>query len=111
MSGTSDFPWRHAHYFKGNAWDDPADLWRCSPLAYAGRVTTPVLLIHSDGDLRCDVGQAEEFFAALRLQRKTVEFVRYPAETSHGLSRNGPPDLRLDRLRRNLDWLSRYLKG
>ncbi|HZO91805.1 MAG TPA: S9 family peptidase [Chthonomonadaceae bacterium] len=111
MSGTDDFPWRHSVYFKGNAWDDPSDLWRCSPLAYAGRITTPLLLIHSDGDLRCPVGQAEELFAALRLQRKTVEFVRYPAETSHGLSRNGPPNLRLDRLRRNLEWLNRWLKA
>jgi acylaminoacyl-peptidase len=49
-------------------------------------------------------------FAALRLQRKTVEFVRYPAETSHGLSRNGPPSLRLHRLQENLNWLGRWLK-
>ena len=39
-----------------------------------------------------------------------VEFVRYPAETSHGMSRNGPPSLRLDRLKRNLSWLDCWLK-
>lgn len=110
MSGTADFPWSHGTYYRGNAWDDPADLWQHSPLAFAGRINTPLLLIHSEGDLRCPIGQAEELFAALRLQRKMVEFVRYPAETSHGLSRNGPPDLRLDRLRRNLAWLDKYLK-
>jgi dipeptidyl aminopeptidase/acylaminoacyl peptidase len=110
MSGTSDFPWAHGSYYAGNAWDDPADLWRNSPLAYAGRIHTPLLLIHSDGDLRCPISQAEELFAALRLQKKSVEFVRYPAETSHGLSRSGPPDMRLDRLHRNLAWLDKYLK-
>jgi len=110
MAGTCDFPWSHGTYYKGNAWDDPSDLWHHSPLAYAGKINTPLLLIHSDGDLRCPVSQAEELFAALRLQRKPVEFVRYPAETSHGLSRNGPPDLRLDRLQRNLAWLDKYLK-
>ncbi len=110
MAGTCDFPWSHGTYYKGNAWDDPSDLWHHSPLAYAGKINTPLLLIHSDGDLRCPVSQAEELFAALRLQRKPVEFVRYPTETSHGLSRNGPPDLRLDRLQRNLAWLNRYLK-
>ena len=110
MAGTCDFPWAHGTYYGGNAWDDPADLWHNSPLAYAGKINTPLLLIHSDGDLRCPVSQAEELFAALRLQRKPVEFVRYPAETSHGLSRNGPPDLRLDRLHRNLTWLDKYLK-
>ena len=111
MAGTCDFPWSHGTYYKGNSWDDPADLWHHSPMAYAGKINTPLLLIHSDGDLRCPVSQAEELFAALRLQRKPVEFVRYPAETSHGLSRNGPPDLRLDRLQRNLDWLDKYLKS
>lgn len=110
MSGTCDFPWQHGKEFPGNAWDDPAGLWRVSPLAFAGKINTPLLLIHSDGDLRCPVGQAEELFAALRMQRKTVEFVRFPASSSHGLSRNGPPDLRLERLRRNLAWLDRYLK-
>jgi dipeptidyl aminopeptidase/acylaminoacyl peptidase len=111
MSGTVDFPWQHQTYFPGNAWSDPADLWRMSPLAYAGNIVTPLLLIHSEGDLRCDIGQAEEIFAALRHQRKTVEFVRYPAESSHGLSRNGPPTLRLHRLQRNVEWLNRFLKG
>jgi len=110
MAGTCDFPWSHGTYYTGNAWDDPSDLWRHSPLAYAGKINTPLLLIHSDGDLRCPVSQAEELFAALRLQRKPVEFVRYPAETSHGLSRSGPPDLRSDRLHRNLAWLDKYLK-
>jgi dipeptidyl aminopeptidase/acylaminoacyl peptidase len=110
MSGTCDFAWKHGTYFKGDAWSDPSDLWRCSPLAYAGNISTPLLIIHSDGDLRCPAGQAEELFAALRLQRKTVEYVRYPAESSHGLSRNGPPDLRLDRLNRNQSWLDRWLK-
>ena len=109
MSGTTDFAWRHDVYFKGNSWDNPGPLLDCSPLSLAGYVTTPLLLIHSDGDLRCPISQAEDLFAALRLQRKTVEFVRYPAETSHGMSRNGPPTLRLDRLERNLEWLKRYL--
>ncbi|MBW3623495.1 MAG: S9 family peptidase [Armatimonadetes bacterium] len=110
FSGTCDFSFTHEKYFGGNAWDDPSELWRVSPLAYAGRINTPLLIIHSDGDLRCPVGQAEELFAALRNQRKTVEFVRYPSSASHGMSRNGPPDLRLDRLRRNKEWLDRYLK-
>lgn len=111
MAGTCDFPWPPSAYFQGNAWSNPSDLWKHSPLAYAGNIETPLLLIHSDGDLRCPQGQAEEFFAALRLQRKTVEYVRYPAETSHGMSRNGPPSLRLHRLQKNLDWLTRYLKA
>jgi dipeptidyl aminopeptidase/acylaminoacyl peptidase len=36
--------------------------------------------------------------------------VRYPRETSHGMSRIGPPDLRLDRLKRYTEWFAKYLK-
>jgi len=110
MAGTTDFAWRHGAYFAGDTWNDPLPLWQHSPLAFAGHIDTPLLIVHSDGDLRCPVGQAEELFAALRMQGKAVEFVRYPAETSHGMSRNGPPSLRLDRLQRNLSWLDRWLK-
>ncbi len=110
MAGTTDFAWRHGAYFGGDTWNRPLPLWEHSPLAFAGHINTPLLIIHSDGDLRCPVGQAEELFAALRMQGKVVEFVRYPVETSHGMSRNGPPSLRLDRLQRNLAWLDRWLK-
>ena len=111
MAGTTDFAWRHGAYFGGDSWNDPLPLWQQSPLAFAGHIKTPLLILHSDGDLRCPAGQAEELFAALRMQGKTVEFVRYPAETSHGMSRNGPPSLRLDRLQRNLSWLNRWLNS
>ncbi len=110
MAGTCDFPWPQNAYFKGDHWSNIADLWAHSPIAYAGNIETPLLLIHSEGDLRCPHGQAEEFFSALRLQRKTVEYVRYPEECSHGMSRNGPPSLRLHRLQANRDWLARFLK-
>ena len=110
MSGTCDFTWRPDSYFKGDGFRNPESLWLQSPLSYAGNVVTPLLIIHSDGDLRCPAGQAEEFFSALRLQGKVVEYLRYPSETSHGLSRMGPPDMRLHRLMSNLEWLDRWLK-
>ena len=110
FAGTVDFPWQHDKAWKGNSWSAPEHMWASSPLAYAGNIETPLLLVHSDGDLRCPISQAEELFSALRSQRKTVEFVRYPAESSHGLSRNGPPDLLMDRLGKNIEWLDRFLK-
>jgi len=57
-------------------------------------VRTPLLIIHSEGDLRCPIAQSEEWFTALKWLHQEAEFVRYPQETSHGLSRNGPIDLR-----------------
>lgn len=112
MAGSSDFPLNRDAYFGGCAWGSHAEiepLWRQSPLAYFQDVSTPTLIIHSEGDLRCNVEQGEQVFHALQAQKVPSRFVRYPQTTFHGLSRNGPPDLRLHRLGEILAWLDRYL--
>jgi acylaminoacyl-peptidase len=72
-------------------------------------VRTPMLIIHSAGDLRCNIEQGEQVHAALVTQDVPCRFVRYPAEASHGLSRMGPPDLRLHRLHEYLNWWRHWL--
>jgi dipeptidyl aminopeptidase/acylaminoacyl peptidase len=69
---------------------------------------TPLLLLHSEMDLRCPISQAEELFGALRLLGRDVELVRFPGE-SHDLSRSGRPDRRVERLNRIAGWFERYL--
>ena len=64
-----------------------------SPLTYGDRVQTPVLLLHGEADIRCPIGQSEEYFVALKRQGKTVEFVRFP-DCSHLFLRTGHPALR-----------------
>ncbi len=113
MAGSSDFPFNRDGYFGGCAWsslEDIAPLWKQSPLAYFTDVKTPTLVIHSEGDLRCNVEQGEQVFHALQAQGVPSRFVRYPQSTFHGLSRNGPPDLRLHRLAENVGWMDRFLK-
>ncbi|MFQ5793891.1 MAG: S9 family peptidase [Candidatus Bipolaricaulia bacterium] len=108
--GTCDFPGTVDGYWPGEAWDRPENRWEQSPLRYAANIQTPLLIIHSEGDLRCPIEQADHLFVALKRLKRDVVFVRYPQETSHGLSRSGPPDLRVDRLQRIADWLDRHLK-
>lgn len=111
MWGQCDYPTRPDSYWKGNTWDDTETLVARSPLSFVAHCVTPLLIVHSEGDWRCPIGQAQELFAALKHLRKCpVEFVWYPPDTSHGMSRGGPPDLRLDRLHRYADWFDRYLK-
>jgi dipeptidyl aminopeptidase/acylaminoacyl peptidase len=110
FAGTSDFPFRDNGYWKGNAWKDTATLVKHSPLTYAANVRTPLLIIHSEGDLRCPISQAEEFYTALKKLGREALFVRYPQETSHGMSRSGPPDLRIHRLKQIVEWLDKHLK-
>jgi len=110
MWGSSDFPERPDHYWKGNAWDRPEASWASSPLRHLGNARTPTLIIHSEGDLRCNVEQGEQVFNVLRTHNVPARFVRYPSTTSHGMSRSGPPDLRLHRLHEILTWWKKYLR-
>ena len=109
MSGNSDFPLQPDIYFPGNGWDRPEKRWEQSPIAYFGNATTPTLVIHSEGDLRCNVEQSEQVFTALQLQGVPSRLVRYPSSTSHGMSRKGPPDLRIHRLGEILRWWKKWL--
>jgi dipeptidyl aminopeptidase/acylaminoacyl peptidase len=88
--------------------DDPGEFLRQSPITYADAITTPLLILHSEQDLRCPISQAEELFVALRLRGREVEFVRFPG-ASHELSRSGPPRQRVERAQIILEWFRRHL--
>jgi dipeptidyl aminopeptidase/acylaminoacyl peptidase len=92
----------------GTPWDQVDRLWWSSPIAYADRVRTPLLIVHSAEDHRCALSQAEELFTALRWMGQEVEMVVFEGE-HHGLSRGGRPGNRIERQRRILDWFERYL--
>lgn len=80
-----------------------------SPLTYAQHITTPLLILHAEDDLRCPIEQAEQLFAVLKRLRQEVLFVRFPDE-NHEMSRAGTPRHRLERYRYLLDWFARYLR-
>ncbi|PYM17966.1 MAG: hypothetical protein DMD81_07215 [Candidatus Rokuibacteriota bacterium] len=111
MFGTSDIgPWfQPAQVGGGMPWDDPARWVERSPLTYAKQVTTPLLIIHSEDDLRCPIGEAEQLFTALKKLGKDVRFVRFPDE-NHELSRSGRPRHRLARFEFILEWFDAHLK-
>ena len=84
----------------------PADferLWRQSPLAHAGRITTPLLMLQGEADLRCPAADNEQLFVALRALGREVEYVLYPEE-SHLMQAIGRPDRRIDMLERSERW-------
>jgi dipeptidyl aminopeptidase/acylaminoacyl peptidase len=87
---------------------DHQALWAASPLATANRITTPTLIIHSEDDLRCPIGQAEQFFTALLRNGVEVEMIRFPDE-GHELSRSGSPRHRVERFEHILTWHDRHL--
>ena len=108
-AGESDFGWAFKSYV-GAHWFEAPDVYRkMSPTTYADNITTPLLILHSEDDLRCPIGNAEELFAILRLLKREVELIRFPAE-SHELSRSGSPAHRAMRFELILDWFARRLR-
>jgi dipeptidyl aminopeptidase/acylaminoacyl peptidase len=89
-------------------WENMAKYLERSPLTHAKDITTPLLIIHSEDDLRCPIGEGEQLFMALKMLRRQVVFVRFPDE-NHELSRSGKPRHRLERFRIILDWFAKYL--
>jgi dipeptidyl aminopeptidase/acylaminoacyl peptidase len=107
--GSSDIGWEFADDdMETTPWEDPDLYRRMSPITYVKQMHTPLLIIHSEQDLRCGIEQAEELFAALKYLGRTVLFVRFEGQ-SHGLSRGGHPKLRLERLRHIKGWFETYL--
>ena len=89
-------------------WEDPDYFDEISPLAYAPNIRTPLLIQHSERDIRTTVGQAEALFTVLRSLRRPVRFMRVPEE-SHELTRGGVPFRRMENLVQVRDWFRHYL--
>lgn len=107
--GTSDI----GHYFTpfemgAQPWEDRERYVRMSPLTYADRVTTPLLLVHHEQDLRCPIAQSEQYFVTLKSLGKTVEFVRID-QASHGIVPPARAHAELDGLELAHDWFRRYI--
>ena len=108
--GTSDISYRgHSITWGKNPWDNVEELLKKSPITYVKNVNTPLLIIHSENDYRCPMGQDELLFTSLKKLGKTTEFIRFPDEP-HGLSRTGKPKHRVERLQHIIRWFDRYLK-
>ena len=83
---------------------DPTPMLQFSAAMYADRVTTPLLILHGEADLRVPMLQGRELFVLLAERGKTVRMVTYPGS---------PHFPRLFEQRRDLlkeiqDWLQKY---
>ncbi len=105
--GTSDIGWDLVDEFKGTPWEKPEVYEKWSPLTYLKNIDTPLMIIHSENDLRCPMEQAERLFAPLKYMGKEVRLIRFP-ESSHGLSRGGRPDRRIKRLDLMVEWFEKH---
>ena len=94
--------------FGAQPWEKPELYRELSPITYADRVRTPLLIQHAENDLRCPMGQAEALFAILRTLRRPVRLMRVPNE-SHELTRSGTPFRRVENLVQVRSWFDHFL--
>jgi dipeptidyl aminopeptidase/acylaminoacyl peptidase len=79
-----------------------------SPISYVADIHTPLLILHSDNDLRCPIGEGEQLFISLAMLGRPTKLVRFEGQT-HDLSRNGHPRSRVIRLHEIAGWFNQYL--
>lgn len=69
--------WRLNDYV-GQAKKDAAFLRERSPLFKADRVKAPLMIIHGENDPRCTKAQADQMVAALRENKRDVQYLVIP---------------------------------
>jgi dipeptidyl aminopeptidase/acylaminoacyl peptidase/CubicO group peptidase (beta-lactamase class C family) len=107
-AGTSDMAhFLSEHELGGPVWDDGGRYETLSPIARVEAVRTPTLVYHGAADVRCPVGQAQQWHTALRELNVPTRLVLYP-EASHLFVIEGRPSHRMDLSRRVVDWVEQY---
>lgn len=89
-------------------WEDPEYFREISPLTYAPNIRTPLLIQHSEKDIRTTIAQAEALFTVLRSLRRPVRLLRVPDET-HELTRSGTPFRRVENMVQVRAWFEHFL--
>ncbi|MFE3172788.1 serine hydrolase [Amycolatopsis sp. NPDC059090] len=105
LAGTSD----GGHYMAVNEFSglSSGKYEKSSPHAQVEQVRTPTLILHGGEDVRCPVGQAEQWFTALRERDVPSRLVLYPGG-AHLFVLDGPPSHRADYNQRVVDWVEQY---
>ncbi|MEU0486429.1 prolyl oligopeptidase family serine peptidase [Streptosporangium sp. NPDC006013] len=90
-------------------WEDPQRYVRNSPLLHAGKIKTPVLMLHGERDYLTHTG-SEEMYTALARQAKKVRLVSYWGEAHMPYSMVSPANFQ-SMIEQELDWLRLNLPG
>ena len=87
--------------------EDPEAFRKFSAVAYANKVTTPLLILHGEADQRVPTFQGTEYFQLLAARGKTVRLVTYPGSPHFPLLW----EQRLNVMQELTAWLARYNKN
>lgn len=94
----------------GAAPTDVVRLIESSPIARVEQVKTPTLVLHGENDNTCPIGQAQQWFSALRIQGVPTRLVVYPGG-SHLFIADGEIDHRVDYHARVVEWVELHTRA
>jgi dipeptidyl aminopeptidase/acylaminoacyl peptidase len=83
---------------------DPTPFLQFSAVTHADAVTTPLLILHGEADIRVPTFQGREYYILLAERGKTVRMVTYPASPHFPVL----GEQRRDVFKEVADWLARY---
>ncbi len=107
--GGSDFGHFNPDLYGGEMpWNNPSPSLANSSIRFVDGVTAPFLILHGEGDMRCDKSQAFLVYEALQRRGVVTALLLYPEEP-HGMIRVGRLDRRCDRMRQVDAWFRRFL--
>ena len=104
MWGLSDIQSWTEYELGGRPWEVADKMRNHSPFAYAHKVQTPTLILHSRDDRRCPLPMGQMFHQALVARDVPTQMVIYPDE-GHGIRQ---PKHQVDVLKRTLAWFAEH---
>jgi dipeptidyl aminopeptidase/acylaminoacyl peptidase len=90
--------------FGGTPQDAPGTYRERSPITFADRVETPLLILAGENDSRCPIRQIDNYVRALEDRGRSVEMYRY--DTGHS---SFVTDERVRQMRRILEFLDKHV--
>jgi len=94
--------------FRKMPWEDPQEYLDRSSISYVGNVTTPTMVMTGELDLRTPMEQTEQYYRALKIQKKETVMVRIPGEF-HGIGRRHPTH-KIAQILYLRQWFEKYKK-
>ena len=91
----------------GNLWNARADYIDNSPVFFADKIQTPMLILHGDVDDAVPWEQSIELYLAMRRNGKETVFLQYNDEPHHPQTYAN----KLDWAMKMKEWIDHYLKG
>ena len=91
----------------GNLWDARDEYIDNSPVFFADKINTPMLILHGDADDAVPWEQSIELFLAMRRLDKESVFLQYRGEPHHPRTYSN----KLDWALKMKEWIDHYLKG